>query len=124
VSALVDCVAAARAAIDAAGLTAPILGHVGDGNYHVLFLIDPENAAEGEAAKRIYDEMIAHAHRVEGSCTGEHGIGLGKQQQLIDEFGAPVVDAMRTLKLALDPKNILNPGKIFAVAEPAGPTGA
>jgi FAD/FMN-containing dehydrogenase len=92
-------------------------GLFGDGNYHVLFLIDPNNPAEGEAAKRVYDGMIAHAHRVEGSCTGEHGIGIGKRSQLIAEFGAPVVDAMRTLKLALDPKNILNPGKIFAVAD-------
>ena len=116
VSALVECVAAARAAIDAEGLTAPILGHVGDGNYHVLFLVDPNNAAEGEAAKRVYDGMIVHAHRVQGSCTGEHGIGLGKQKQLVDEFGQPVVDMMRTVKLALDPKNILNPGKIFPVA--------
>ena len=117
VSALVDCVAAARAAIDAAGLTAPILGHVGDGNYHVLFLIDPANAAEGEAAKRVYDGMIAHAHRVQGSCTGEHGIGLGKREQLIAEFGEPVVDLMREIKHALDPKGILNPGKIFARVE-------
>jgi len=116
VSALVDCVAAARAAIDAEGLVAPILGHVGDGNYHVLFLVDPANAAEGEAAKRVYDGMIEHAHRVQGSCTGEHGIGLGKRKQLVAEFGEPVVDLMREIKLALDPANILNPGKIFEVA--------
>jgi D-lactate dehydrogenase (cytochrome) len=116
VSALVDCVAAARAAIDAEGLVSPILGHVGDGNYHVLFLVDPANPAEGEAAHRVYDEMIAHAHRVEGSCTGEHGIGLGKRKQLIAEFGQPVVDLMRELKHALDPKGILNPGKIFEAA--------
>jgi len=116
VSALVECVAAAREAIAAEGLVAPILGHVGDGNYHVLFLVDPDNPAEGEAARRVYDGMIEHAHRVQGSCTGEHGIGLGKQKQLVAEFGQPVVDMMRTLKLALDPKNILNPGKIFPVA--------
>jgi D-lactate dehydrogenase (cytochrome) len=116
VSALVECVAAAREAIAAEGLVAPILGHVGDGNYHVLFLVDPNDPAEGEAAKRVYDGMIEHAHRVQGSCTGEHGIGLGKQTQLVAEFGQPVVDMMRTLKLALDPKNILNPGKIFPIA--------
>ena len=113
VSALVECVAAARAAIDVAGLTAPILGHVGDGNYHVLFLIDPDDAAEGEAAKRVYDGMIEHAHRLQGSCTGEHGIGLGKRKQLIAEFGEDVVDLMREIKRAMDPKGILNPGKIF-----------
>ena len=110
---MVECVAAARAAIDAAGLTAPILGHVGDGNYHVLFLIDPDDAAEGEAAKRVYDGMIEHAHRLQGSCTGEHGIGLGKRKQLIAEFGEDVVDLMREIKRAMDPKGILNPGKIF-----------
>jgi len=113
VSALVDCVAAARAAIDAAGLVAPILGHVGDGNYHVLFLIDPHSESERAAAKRVYDDMIEHAHRAQGSCTGEHGIGLGKRKQLVAEFGEEVVDLMRTLKHALDPKGILNPGKIF-----------
>ena len=113
VSALVECVAAARTAIDAARLTAPILGHVGDGNYHVLFLIDPNDAEEGEAAKRVYDGMIEHAHRVQGSCTGEHGIGLGKRKQLVAEFGEDVVDLMREIKRAMDPKGILNPGKIF-----------
>ena len=116
VSALVECVAAARAAIDAAGLTAPILGHVGDGNYHVLFLVDPDDAAEGEAARRVYDGMIAHAHRMQGSCTGEHGIGLGKRKQLVAEFGEDVVDLMRELKRAMDPKGILNPGKIFELS--------
>jgi D-lactate dehydrogenase (cytochrome) len=116
VSALVECVAAARAAIDAEGLTAPILGHVGDGNSPVLFLVDPNDAAEGAAAKRVYDGMIAHAHRMQGSCTGEHGIGLGKRKQLIAEFGEDVVDLMRELKRAMDPKGILNPGKIFELS--------
>ena len=64
--------------------------------------------------------MIEHAHRVQGSCTGEHGIGLGKRKQLVAEFGEPVVDLMREIKLALDPANILNPGKIFEVAADAG----
>ncbi len=114
ISALTECVAEARAGIDRAGLLAPIVGHVGDGNFHVIFLIDPKDAAERVAMERVYDAMIAHAHRVEGTCTGEHGIGIGKQGKLIDEFGAPVVQLMRELKRAWDPLGILNPGKIFA----------
>lgn len=113
VSALAECVAAVRADIDAAGLTAPIVGHVGDGNFHVLFLIDPADPAERERAEQVYDAMIAHAHRLQGTCTGEHGIGLGKRAKLAAEFGQPVVDLMQALKLAWDPRQILNPGKIF-----------
>ena len=77
---------------------APIVGHVGDGNFHVLFLIDPANASERAAMDRVYDGMIEHAHRVDGTCTGEHGIGIGKQGKLVEEFGEPVVDLMRGLK--------------------------
>jgi D-lactate dehydrogenase (cytochrome) len=113
ISGLADCVEATRAEIDAAGLIAPIVGHVGDGNFHVLFLIDPADAREREAMERIYDSMIAHAHRLGGTCTGEHGIGLGKRGKLTAEFGEPVVELMRRLKEAWDPGGILNPGKIF-----------
>jgi D-lactate dehydrogenase (cytochrome) len=113
ISALADCVEVARRDIDAAGLVAPIVGHVGDGNFHVLFLIDPANADEVAAMDTIYGAMIANAHRVGGTCTGEHGIGLGKRDQLVDEFGEPVVDLMRRLKGAWDPKGILNPEKVF-----------
>ena len=113
ISALADCVAAARAEVDAAGLVAPIVGHVGDGNFHVLFLLEPGNADEHARMERVYDAMIAHAHRVEGTCTGEHGIGMGKRGKLIAEFGEPVVQLMRELKQAWDPTGILNPGKVF-----------
>ena len=113
ISALADCVAAAREEIDRAGLVAPIVGHVGDGNFHVLFLIDPANAGERAAMDRVYDGMIEHAHRVDGTCTGEHGVGMGKQGKLLAEFGEPVVQLMRELKRAWDPTGILNPGKIF-----------
>jgi len=116
VSHLVDCVSAARTHLDAEGLVASIVGHVGDGNFHVLFLIDPANAAERAAMDRVYDAMIDQAHRVEGTCTGEHGIGIGKQSKLIAEFGEPVVGLMRELKRAWDPRGILNPGKVFSQA--------
>lgn len=113
ISQLANCVAETRADIDAAGLLAPILGHVGDGNFHVLFLIDPSNEDERARMDRVYDSMIATAHRLGGTCTGEHGIGLGKRDKLIAEFGAPVVELMRKLKDAWDPNGILNPGKVF-----------
>jgi D-lactate dehydrogenase (cytochrome) len=113
ISALADCVQATRRDIDAEGLLAPIVGHVGDGNFHVLFLIDPDNPREREAMDRVYDAMIERAHAVQGTCTGEHGIGLGKRDKLVAEFGETTVDLMRSIKAAWDPKGILNPGKIF-----------
>lgn len=112
-SALADCVAETRADIDREGLLAPILGHVGDGNFHVVFLLDPDSPDEQSRMERVYDEMIARAHRVGGTCTGEHGIGLGKREKLVAEFGEATVDLMYRLKTAWDPNGILNPGKIF-----------
>lgn len=112
-SQLADAVADVRRDIDAAGLLAPIVGHVGDGNFHVLFLLDPGAADEWRRAEKIYDAMIERALRVGGTCTGEHGIGLGKRTKLVEEYGADVVELMRAIKSAWDPQGILNPGKIF-----------
>ena len=94
-------------------MLATIVGHVGDGNFHVLFLFDPASADERAKVDAVYDAMIAHAHAVGGTCTGEHGIGLGKRGKLIEEFGATTVGLMRAIKTAWDPSGILNPGKIF-----------
>ena len=113
ISGLAECVAQTRADIDREGLTAPIVGHVGDGNFHVLFLLAPGVDEEWARMERVYDSMIALAHRLGGTCTGEHGIGLGKRDKLVAEFGEPVVALMRDLKHAWDPRGILNPGKIF-----------
>jgi D-lactate dehydrogenase (cytochrome) len=113
VSGLADCVAETRMLIDRERLTAPIVGHVGDGNFHVLFLLQPGDAAERGRMEVVYEAMIEHAHRLGGTCTGEHGIGLGKRDKLVAEFGENVVDLMRRLKHALDPNDILNPGKVF-----------
>jgi D-lactate dehydrogenase (cytochrome) len=113
VSALAECVERARAQIDEAGLIAPILGHVGDGNFHIIFLVMPGAQHEFDAVERVYSAIVAHALKLGGTCTGEHGIGLGKKEKLIDEYGADVVGLMHGIKRAWDPKFILNPGKIF-----------
>ena len=113
ISALADAVASAREDIDREGLVAPILGHVGDGNFHVLFLQMPDAPQEREAVDRVYAAMVDRALAAGGTCTGEHGIGMGKKTKLIAEVGQTVVDLMRDTKRAWDPKSILNPGKIF-----------
>jgi D-lactate dehydrogenase (cytochrome) len=116
ISRLNEVVSAVRADIDTHQLLAPIVGHVGDGNFHVLFNLDPEKPAEREIAQAIYHRMIDHALSVGGTCTGEHGIGLNKREHLFEEAGAAAIDAMRSIKHALDPRDILNPGKIFLPA--------
>jgi D-lactate dehydrogenase (cytochrome) len=113
ISKLAECVAQARADIEREGLIAPILGHVGDGNFHVLFVPMPDAPEEHAAVARVYDAMVARAHAAGGTCTGEHGIGMGKKSKLLAEAGPDVVALMHALKLAWDPNSILNPGKIF-----------
>lgn len=120
ISALADCVVQTRADIDAAGLQAPILGHVGDGNFHVIFLLDPASKDEQARADAVYDALIERALAAGGTCTGEHGIGLGKREKLLREAGADAVALMRAVKNAWDPQGILNPGKIF-LPEPTTP---
>jgi D-lactate dehydrogenase (cytochrome) len=101
--------------VEESGLLYFIVGHVGDGNFHLAYLIDPDIPAERETAERLSAQMVQRALRLEGTCTGEHGIGLHKQGFLVDEAGEGAVDLMRSVKRALDPKNIMNPGKIFAL---------
>ncbi len=113
ISKLAANVTAVRADIDAAGLLAPIVGHVGDGNFHVIFLLDPADAAEREKMDDVYDAMVDRAHAAGGTCTGEHGIGLGKREKLVAEVGAETVELMRAVKTAWDPRGIMNPGKMF-----------
>ena len=115
ISRLTECVTLAVAEAAAAGLPHYIVGHVGDGNFHIAYLIDPAIPAERETAERLNDAVVQRAIAMEGTCSGEHGIGLHKQGFLIDEAGPGAVQMMRTLKRALDPKNIMNPGKIFAI---------
>jgi D-lactate dehydrogenase (cytochrome) len=113
VSHLADAVVAVRADIDAHDLTAPIVGHVGDGNFHVLFLLDPAKPEERSRAAQVYERMISHALACGGTCTGEHGIGMVKRDSLLKEHGAHGVALMRSIKRALDPLGLMNPGKIF-----------
>ena len=115
ISHLAECVTQASEEAEAAGLQHYIVGHVGDGNFHIAYLVDPAIPSERETAERLNDAVVARAIAFDGTCTGEHGIGLHKQGFLIDETGAGTVEMMRTVKRALDPKNIMNPGKIFSL---------
>ena len=115
ISRLADCLLESVLEADASGIPYFLVGHVGDGNFHFGYLIDPDNAAERETAEDLNHKLVARALRLEGTCTGEHGIGLGKMDFLLTETGSGAVAMMRTLKRALDPKNIMNPGKIFSL---------
>jgi D-lactate dehydrogenase (cytochrome) len=111
VSALSDAIRHAREVVESAGVTGAILGHVGDGNYHTIFMVDPADTNEVARAEAINAEIVRYALALEGTCTGEHGIGLGKLGYLREERGA-AVDVMRAIKRTLDPHGILNPGKV------------
>jgi D-lactate dehydrogenase (cytochrome) len=115
ISRLAECLLETVAEVEASGLPYYIVGHVGDGNFHVAYLIDPALPQERETAERLNLQLVQRALRLDGTCSGEHGIGLHKMGFLVDEAGAGAVEMMRTLKRALDPGNIMNPGKIFSV---------
>ena len=112
ISRLADCVAETEEDIDAHGLIAPIVGHAGDGNFHVSLVLDDKDAADVKKAEEFVARLNARALAMDGTCTGEHGIGQGKIPYLEQELGG-TVDLMRQVKRALDPDNIFNPGKIF-----------
>ncbi len=114
ISRLPECITATKHDLASASMPATILGHVGDGNFHVIFAMDPNSPDELREVKAINDRLVARALDMDGTCTGEHGIGLGKQDWLVKELG-DAVDVMRVLKRALDPKNLFNPGKIFSL---------
>ncbi|AOO84906.1 FAD-linked oxidase C-terminal domain-containing protein [Bosea vaviloviae] len=112
ISRLTECLSLTARDIEESRLIAPVVGHVGDGNFHLLILIDPADAEEIARAKAFHGRLVERALALEGTCTGEHGIGVGKIDFLEQELGE-AVDAMRAIKQALDPHNIMNPGKIF-----------
>jgi D-lactate dehydrogenase (cytochrome) len=115
ISRLADCLLDSVAEADAAGLPYFLVGHVGDGNFHFGYLIDPDNPQERQVAEALNHQLVSRALALEGTCTGEHGVGLHKMDFLRREAGDGAITMMRTLKRALDPDNILNPGKIFAL---------
>jgi D-lactate dehydrogenase (cytochrome) len=114
ISRLAECILETKQDLKQSFLIAPLVGHVGDGNFHLGFLIDRNNPAELAEAERLNDRLVMRALAMDGTCTGEHGVGLGKQKFLIAEHGE-AVGVMRQVKQALDPLNILNPGKIFSL---------
>ena len=115
ISRLADSISGARRILDTASFPTMLLGHVGDGNFHAVALINADDATEVAEAERLNDEIVRLALSMDGTCTGEHGVGLHKIGFLEEEAGDDALDLMRRIKRALDPDDIMNPGKIFRV---------
>ena len=116
ISRLAECVTATQRAIAELKMVAPILGHVGDGNFHLTLLVDMADADEVRRANILMERLVELALSMDGTCTGEHGVGQGKMKYLLAEHGAPALAAMAAIKRALDPQNSMNPGKIVALS--------
>ncbi|HJM49159.1 MAG TPA: FAD-linked oxidase C-terminal domain-containing protein [Alphaproteobacteria bacterium] len=114
ISRLAECIAETQADVAQASMPVPLVGHVGDGNFHLAFLLDPDQPAEWEEAKAINGRLIERALEMEGTCSGEHGVGSGKIDYLEAEHGE-ALEVMRALKRTLDPDNLMNPGKMVRV---------
>lgn len=115
ISRLADCIRETKVDLANTYLKAPLVGHVGDGNFHLTFLVDRNNSEEITEAKRLNDRLVHRALSMGGTCSGEHGVGSGKIKYLPVEHGEPGVQLMRLLKRSIDPQNIMNPGKILAL---------
>ncbi len=113
ISRLAECIAETQADIAQVSIPIALFGHVGDGNFHLVVLVDTDNPKEMEEAAWISRRVVERAIAMEGTCTGEHGIGLGKKKYLVAEHGEVAVDVMRAVKAALDPCGLLNPGKVL-----------
>ena len=116
ISRLAECIMETKQILQQTNLPVPLFGHVGDGNFHVLILIDPESDEELAEAQEINQQIVQLALQMDGTSTGEHGIGIGKQDALLEEHGEGV-EVMRAIKQALDPQNIMNPGKVLPETE-------
>ncbi|MEQ8967719.1 MAG: FAD-linked oxidase C-terminal domain-containing protein [Azospirillaceae bacterium] len=112
ISRLAECITETKKDIAEAGVLAPLVGHVGDGNFHLVYVLDPDDPAELERASALHERMVHRALAMGGTCTGEHGIGYGKTAFLEAEHG-DAVQVMRQIKQALDPHDLMNPGKVF-----------
>ena len=115
ISRLADCLLDSVAEADASGIPYFLVGHVGDGNFHFGYLLDPNQPEERVTAEKLNHQLVTRALALGGTCSGEHGVGLHKMDFLVSEAGNGAVDMMRTIKRALDPHNIMNPGKIFTL---------
>jgi D-lactate dehydrogenase (cytochrome) len=113
ISRLAECLSETRADIDRSGLIAPIVGHVGDGNFHAMPLVRMEDADEVRRARDFLERLSHRAMSMEGTCTGEHGVGVGKKKYMEAEHGRRSVELMRAIKSAVDPHDLMNPGKII-----------
>ncbi|MCZ4330089.1 FAD-binding oxidoreductase [Castellaniella denitrificans] len=116
ISRLAECVGETARELDRASFPYTIVGHVGDGNFHVLMLLDPDDPGEWAESEQLNQRLVARAIAMQGTCTGEHGVGLHKQAFMRAEHGQDALDVMAALKTALDPRNVLNPGKILPPA--------
>jgi D-lactate dehydrogenase (cytochrome) len=116
ISRLAECVTETQRDIAASNLIAPIVGHVGDGNFHLTLLVDRDNPDEARLAEAFSERLVERALAMDGTCTGEHGVGQGKMKYLLAEHGPAALAAMQAIKRSLDPSNIMNPGKIVAMS--------
>jgi len=114
ISRLAECIGETKRDLSSSTIPSALVGHVGDGNFHLVFMIDPQRPEEIAEAGRINDRMVARALAMEGTSTGEHGVGYGKMDFLVSEHGE-ALSVMRSIKKALDPSNIMNPGKIVRI---------
>lgn len=112
ISRLAECITETKKDHAGSSLLAPLVGHAGDGNFHLIYVLDPENREEVAEARRLNDRMVQRALTMGGTCTGEHGVGYGKMEALVAEHGEGV-EIMRRIKAALDPGNLMNPGKMM-----------
>jgi D-lactate dehydrogenase (cytochrome) len=112
ISRLAECVHETMEDVKSYFAPVPLLGHIGDGNFHLMLLVDPNKPEETEIAKTFNKRLVERALRLEGTCTGEHGVGLGKMASMQMELGDDVVDVMRDIKKVFDPHNLMNPGKV------------
>jgi D-lactate dehydrogenase (cytochrome) len=116
ISRLAECVRETMEDVKSYHAPVPLLGHIGDGNFHLMLLVDPSKPEETEVAKKFNQRLVTRALQMEGTCTGEHGVGLGKMASLKMELGEDVIDVMRDIKRTLDPENLMNPGKVIPAA--------
>jgi D-lactate dehydrogenase (cytochrome) len=116
ISRLAECVHETMEDVKSYIAPVPLLGHIGDGNFHLMLLVDPAKPEETEIAKTFNKRLVERALRMEGTCTGEHGVGMGKMDSMRLELGDDVIDVMRDIKRLFDPDNLMNPGKVVPLA--------